>query len=483
MNNFNNNLLPITGDLSLVKIREYEIDSKNVAVISEEENAGWCVLTKQNYQRILNFFLEKNLKIENLDNETKLVITNLWQSNLLCVNNKCYSQYQAGDNEKKYPYYLLIKVTKLCNFCCSYCYDAGFSKNTVIDFAKVRDAINFLLLKNNKLIIIFHGGEPLIQFNLVRDIIEFTNNQLKLDDNKNKKVKFIIQTNGTLFTDEIISFLEFNNVRVGISLDGYTEKDNLYRKSLNSEISALKIFLNLYKRYPNFVKKYCGILSVVHQENVNKIAEFIEWLQNLEITSIYFNTLHLINANETNTDCFNKILTFNEVGILYNQILEKIKNRTIYNINVGNITNYVSTLLSLKSNSMCYSKGPCGASSEFLGINVDGKFQVCDCIPENIATIKTTELNEKIIYDHARKFVENMWYKFREKNCKLCSLFGLCGGGCIGISYLASKCKEVDMARCAASKVMYKELFLEIASIEKNKPIFDYYNSFQSNYV
>lgn len=472
--------LPKQGVLSIAKTRKYQIGDSYAAMISEEKGAGWSVFSNEHYQHVLDFFAQDLPTIEMLDSDSKLVIEKLWKSNLVYINNKNYRQTFIDTQEKKYPSYLVVKMTGLCNFACDYCYDLDFTRQKEhVDVAQVCAAIDFLLTKNQAITVVFHGGEPLLQFESIKKIVATTNTKLQQEENLDKKIIFTIQTNGALLSDEIIAFLETNNMRVGMSLDGFTNKANIHRRSHDGKTSSLDVFLKLYEKHPNFVKKNCGFLGVLHTDNIDEALDFIEWLQDLGVVSIYFNLLHL-NNDRQGRNLFGKVPTDDQITTFYTQLIDNIKSGKINKIDAGNITHHIATLIFLRTNHICFNKGPCGAAAEFFGINNNGKFLACDCLPTNIGTIPYSELNDTILDNQTRDFVKETWNGFKNGNCKSCALFGLCSGGCVAYSYINSKCRKPDMARCIASKLIFKELFQELILTGK-QPLLDYYRSIHIN--
>lgn len=466
-------ILPKEGSLTLAKIRKYQINDTYAAMIAEDEGSGWSIFSNEDYKMIVDFFAHSVPKIEALDAGSKTVIENLWNNNLVFIDKKSYKHTFIDIHEKKHPSFLVIKVTGSCNFACSYCYDHDINRQTQqLDFTQVGNTIDFLLTKNNLLNIVFHGGEPLLQFALIKKIVTTTNQKLQQKENTGKKVIYSIQTNGSLLSEEVITFLTTNQVRVGISLDGYTEKANANRRSKDGNTSSLDAFLKLCKRNPDFVKKSCGMLGVLHSDNIHETIEFIEWLQDLGVAAIYFNVVHP-NNSERGRNLASKTLSADEISWFYQQLISEIKSGKINKIDAANITHFIGNLFFLRSSNICINKGPCGAAKDFLTINNDGKMQTCDCLPATMGTI-----NADIVNNQIRSFVKNTWQKFKEQNCKDCSLFGLCGGGCIADSYFNSGCKEVETARCIAAKLIYRELFGEIVAVDK-RPLINYFLSLQ----
>lgn len=106
---------------------------------------------------------------------------------------------------------------------CEYCVYSGSYENRrshnnlhEISIETARKAIDlFVKIATNKSArtIIFYGGESLMAFNVIKDIVDYANS---LEEG----ISFAMNTNLTLLTPEIITFLVKNDFRLTVSLDG-----------------------------------------------------------------------------------------------------------------------------------------------------------------------------------------------------------------------------------------------------------------------
>jgi len=131
----------------------------------------------------------------------------------------------------------IVVVTLKCNHSCVYCqakakraessgYDMG------IDIAKKTvDAI--LTSPNHNINIEFQGGEPLVNFDTVKYIIDYA----KKANREGKKVSFSLVTNLELMNDSILTYLTDNKVNVSTSLDGPRQLHDRNRVSLRNKSS------------------------------------------------------------------------------------------------------------------------------------------------------------------------------------------------------------------------------------------------------
>lgn len=191
---------------------------------------------------------------------------------------------------------ILFEVTEKCNLDCKYCcYGELYEKtnenrNKSLPISHSKKVIDFFFniwqsnlnsSINDEKNIAFYGGEPLTNFNFIKNIIEYIT--LKQKDNK-VKIKYQITTNGTLL-DKYIDFLVKNNFRINVSLDGDSENDK-YRVFHNGDKSFNVVFNNLLlvkRKYPQFFDEHFGFQVVLNEtSNIKKILDFYKSKLNIE---------------------------------------------------------------------------------------------------------------------------------------------------------------------------------------------------------
>ena len=118
---------------------------------------------------------------------------------------------------------VIVKLTTKCNLNCVYCSEgdkaiAVLEKETL--FKAIDELPNLLeKYKRENISLLWHGGEPLsVGKTYLQEVMQYAVNKLK-----NYKLKFLVQTNGTLIDAEWIDLFKKFNVGVGVSLDGYKE--------------------------------------------------------------------------------------------------------------------------------------------------------------------------------------------------------------------------------------------------------------------
>ena len=118
---------------------------------------------------------------------------------------------------------LCLHVAHTCNLNCRYCF-AGQGKKqgkrAVMSLETGKQAIDFLIKNSGtrkNLEVDFFGGEPLMNFEVVKEIVKYARSKEK---ENGKNFRFTITTNGLLLNDENIDFINAEMSNVVLSLDG-----------------------------------------------------------------------------------------------------------------------------------------------------------------------------------------------------------------------------------------------------------------------
>lgn len=160
-------------------------------------------------------------------------------------------------------------VTNTCNLCCKYCYVDKSSDIMTFDIAK--KAIEYItpLLNNSKANNIrFHGGEPLLN----KEIIEFIIRELSFHSGN---INYYLTTNGTI-TEGIDYIVE--NVGISVSLDGtahYNDINRIYNDHKGT-YSQIQTFINLM----NSKVTHFNIRMTIHPSNVQGFFRNFTYIYN-----------------------------------------------------------------------------------------------------------------------------------------------------------------------------------------------------------
>lgn len=145
------------------------------------------------------------------------MLETLEESNILPLKNSKPAEPGEGIEE------MYLHISHRCNLNCVYCYAGGGSfggEETMMNRETARYAVDFLIRESGShktVILNFDGGEPLLNFPLVKWVIEYAKEKASL---AGKKISFNISTNGTLFNKKIVPYLARERVGIGVSIDG-----------------------------------------------------------------------------------------------------------------------------------------------------------------------------------------------------------------------------------------------------------------------
>jgi len=145
---------------------------------------------------------------------------------------------------------LCLLVSHTCNLNCSYCFasQGKFSGRAgLMDFETGKRALDFLVENSGfrkNLEVDFFGGEPLMNFDLCRQLVDYARS---IEKEKNKNFRFTLTTNGVGVTDEVIEWANRECYNVVLSLDGRKEVNDRFRVDASGRGSYDTIVPNFRK--------------------------------------------------------------------------------------------------------------------------------------------------------------------------------------------------------------------------------------------
>ena len=167
-----------------------------------------------------------------------------------------------------------LHLTNNCNMACDYCYvDKSNIQNMSFDI--VKKVIEKAVCEKQPVGIVFFGGEPLLQKEIIYKAVEYGK---KKENYGELYLYYKITTNGLLLDKEFIDFSIRENIFIALSHDGIQQAHDCHRvdsagQGTFSDLSP-KIDLLLA------VRPYASVLIVVTPETVQYYAESVEYLYN-----------------------------------------------------------------------------------------------------------------------------------------------------------------------------------------------------------
>ena len=127
---------------------------------------------------------------------------------------------------------LCLHIAHDCNLACKYCFaEEGeyHGRRALMSFEVGKKALDFLIANSGNrrnLEVDFFGGEPLMNWQVVKDLVAYGREQEKIHD---KNFRFTLTTNGILLNDEVKEFVNKEMGNVVLSLDGRKEINDMMR--------------------------------------------------------------------------------------------------------------------------------------------------------------------------------------------------------------------------------------------------------------
>ena len=127
---------------------------------------------------------------------------------------------------------LCLHIAHTCNLNCAYCFASQgkyHGDRAVMSFEVGKRALDFLIENSGKrrnLEVDFFGGEPLMNFQVVKDLVAYARS---VEKEHGKNFRFTLTTNGVLVDDDVIDFANRECSNVVLSLDGRKEIHDAYR--------------------------------------------------------------------------------------------------------------------------------------------------------------------------------------------------------------------------------------------------------------
>ena len=374
-------------------------------------------------------FLTKSPSVENISQKD-------WQT-FFSKNSKISKKFDA----RSYFTTVVINTTESCNLRCRYCsrykeqYHSEKTMSDEIMFLSVKKAIEHAKLIKERVVVQFHGGEPLLFFTKIKKTLEsFSKKDLK-------KIDLRIQTNGTLITDDILKFCLDYDIHLGISVDGPPEINGINRRFADgkpiSEVLDKKL-KQVKKILPNNHISCLAVLTNANVDGAKKVLDYIykNKINDVSILPIYPDFTNCLNTSDHIIPRTEKMIDFSK--LVFDLWLERLKKGQFVSIPNFQIWfwNFLGTNADYITNNTS-----CGVGQSMVFIDTDGNIFPCGpfsyekkMVIGNIKKINLIDIKKNKVF----KMFDKRSTANTEECCD-CALQSICLGGCPANSYLKTK--------------------------------------------
>lgn len=323
---------------------------------------------------------------------------------------------------------LCLHIAHDCNLACRYCFaEEGeyHGRRALMSLEVGKKALDFLIHNSGSrrnLEVDFFGGEPLMNWQVVKDLVAYGREKEKLYD---KHFRFTVTTNGVLLNDEIQEFINQEMDNVVLSLDG--------RKEINDK---MRPFRNGKGSYDLIVPKFQRLADSRNQERYYVRGTFTR--NNLDFSNdiLHFADLGLkqmsiepVVGEETDPYAIRKEdlpQIMEEYDKLAKIMIEREKR--------GKGFNFFHFMIDLEGGP-CISKrlSGCGSGTEYLSVTPWGDFYPCHQFvgrEEFLMGNVDEGITKPEIADEFRGCSV-----YSKEKCKTCFAKFYCSGGCMANAY------------------------------------------------
>ncbi|WP_020060781.1 thioether cross-link-forming SCIFF peptide maturase [Bacillus sp. 123MFChir2] len=326
-------------------------------------------------------------------------------------------------NRQTYVKALCLNVAHTCNLSCEYCFASQGKYNgnrAIMSYEVGKKAIDYLLENSGhhrNLDIDFFGGEPLMAWKVVKQIVTYARSKEK---EYKKKFRFTFTTNGMLLNDEVTDFLNKEMYNVVLSLDGRKEVHDHLRKTVTGKGS----YDYIVPKFQEFIEKRGDKEYYVRGTYTHNNVDFTNDI--FHIADLGFDKLSMEPVICDPREPY--ALTEKDLQEIYNQY-EILAKEMLKREEEGNGFTFYHYMLDL-SEGPCIQKriSGCGSGTEYLAVTPWGELFPCHQF------VGDQEYSMGNVWDGITK--QETQCQFKESNCyskpecQNCWAKLYCSGGC-----------------------------------------------------
>lgn len=323
---------------------------------------------------------------------------------------------------------LCLHVAHDCNLKCSYCFAAqgDFDGEKLLMPLEVgKKAIDFIIQQSKNrenLEVDFFGGEPLMNLDVVKELVIYGNEKAAKHQ---KKFKFTMTTNGVLLNAETREYLNNTMDNIVLSLDGRKEVNDHMRQTVNDQgsydviINNIKAMAELRGDKDHYVRGTYTHHNLDFAKDVQFLAE--EGFTSISVEPVVAEASHDYALTEADLPVI--MAEYDALALAY---LKRHQDGLHYNFFHFNVD--------LDHGPCVYKRlSGCGAGKDYVAVTPEGDIYPCHQFVGNEA-FKMGDVNQGITNGEIKKIFDagNLLEK---EDCKTCWAKYFCGGGCHANAY------------------------------------------------
>lgn len=356
---------------------------------------------------------------------------------------------------------MCLHICHDCNMRCAYCFAKDGTYSTEKDYMSARvgkKAIDFLIEKSGNrknLEIDFFGGEPLINFDVVKEIVEYARS---IEKQNGKTFKFTLTTNALILDNDASEYLNREMDNLVISIDGRRDVHNACRKcaggadSYDAIIENAKNFRSIRGNKKYYVRGTFTNKNLDFSKDVQAIRD--AGFDQISLEPVVLEAGHSLEIREEHLP-----IICEEYEKLARFCLDSRKSEKTW-------FNYFHYMIDLE-NSPCVKKRAvgCGAGAEYVAVTPVGDIFPCHQFAQDADYRMGNIFDGTFDVGIQDKF--SMCNLYSKEGCAECFAKYYCSGGCVANSvHFAGDMNKPYKISCAMMQKRL-EMALAIYAIEK----------------
>lgn len=362
---------------------------------------------------------------------------------------------------------LCLHIAHDCNMNCKYCFASGGNYGigqSLMSRETLDKSLEFFLQQSGaekNLSVCFFGGEPLLNFNLMKYAVD------KIEQIEDKDVLMTFTTNGTLLSDKVIHFANEHRLEAIVSLDGPEEVHDQMRCFKNGSGTHARCFPRI-KKFIESNPNHSRAVRATYTHETLEFAEVARYLVEQGFRHISVEPCALPREHN---------LRILESDIP--KIREEFEQFTSYYLQECRAGRFIDFHL-FKSPLMALDTGTkrlkhCGAGQAYLAVEPSGDLYPCHMFvgmeEYKMGSVYTGIEKPEIAAEFRKCSVQS------KEGCQECWCKYLCGGGCAYHSVISgSNLLEVGMAHCEFMKSLMETCIMIYCELSNEGLIDDFLN-------
>lgn len=323
---------------------------------------------------------------------------------------------------------LCLHIAHDCNLACRYCFaEEGeyHGRRELMSFEVGKAALDFLIANSGNrrnLEVDFFGGEPLMNFDVVKQLVAYGREQEKLH---NKNFRFTLTTNGVLLNDDIMEFANKEMGNVVLSIDGRKEVHD-YMRPFRKGVGSYDLIVPKFQKFAESRNQDKYYVRGTFTHNNLDFSKDVLHLADLGFKQI---SVEPVVAQPTE----DYALREEDLPQLFEEY-DKLAVEMIKRHKEGKDFNFFHFMIDLEGGP-CVAKrlSGCGSGTEYLAVTPWGDFYPCHQFVGNEAFLMGN------VYEGIKNTKLQSEFKccnvYAKEKCRNCFARFYCSGGCAANSY------------------------------------------------